>query len=60
MASDRDEQSPCLMGTWILQCQVLTGEHRDVVAVLWRFRRNRGEQRQLDTLSGLGASQGLG
>lgn len=60
MASDRDEQSACLMGTWNLQCQVLTGEHREIVSALLRFRRNRWEQKQPDTLSGPGASQGLG
>lgn len=42
------------------QCQVLTGEHRDIVAVLLWSGRNGGGQRELDTLSGPGASQGLG
>lgn len=42
------------------QCQVLTGEHRDIVALLLGFGRNGGGQREPDTLSGPGASQGLG
>lgn len=42
------------------QCQVLTGEHRDIVAVLLFSGGSGGGQREPDTLSGPGASQGLG
>lgn len=45
-----------LMWTW---CQVLTGEHRDRVAVLLQFGRNGGVYREPDTFYGPGTSQGL-